>query len=1390
MATRLTIRNPLNNGWLDQCNSEWRFRDGQNRSWVRFYPEQTSIRNSGNNEWNEVDCAFDEVLDDPCAALARFSSTVCATSVDITEAGSGDGRGSGGQLFDILDGYPAGYDLPDAGEVGFGVEIVQGSFENKVISRPGIEFAKETYGSEAINSFYGRGTYANPSYVNTHTFSVGTAIAESIYQLGDTQGFFEILYASYHPDGISIDVYYLGALIASTCGRVTGRGKLEFPFDPNIGAGEDRVMIRVRGEDKTQWMYNLHGPKQQLGLALFEPDNISHLAAVRTTEYIGTPIFPAPTHARVFPFEERVFQGQYWYEYTHTLEFIDNNGDSRLPARAQGPYIVHINYETWENADWIEVYHGGKRVASTLGNVTEDGLLEIVFDAYRFATPVPDIVVKVMASERLIDDSDIMSQEYMMYDANTPGYKENRWPCETPTNGITSAGHYSTEDHFIMNSDVPRGVASVTLEATDTNTVITLAIFDKNGELIDAQQGQGAVQAQWFRLPEDPRYDDLLEVSIRVDAPIDAGWTYEVGCYVPILDIELNDELIPACPEIDDIDISINDTTVVEGSKARFDVKLNYPTTQDISVDFVTADVTASSSGAPASTELNPYWLYANSNLDRSGFIYKDETEDFTLWVENDASRFMSWAQVDGYFYDNDPINYETGPTAEATSSYASLPAYYKAFVNSMQNRIGTLDSSKRILVITHQRIIYSTVTGDPDWRYTWPNDNMLDHLVTSLNNIYGVQIDVQYGNRFVRQSGAEYNGQQRIEEAQQASTPPQNYYSFKNILANYDAIVIDRYNKWGWAQEESDVSNLTDFIQKAFDREQATAFATELARVAFTSSPKFIAVMGGMTKTSSTSADINSFYAMSTMMKDIINGFGLKNIIDIPSHSQRVAVDSPAPVSIQNHIDENGDHASFAGITTTDQFNTQESAQSLVLFEAGDGATGGTAGDGIDYQARSGTVTIPAGASSIPIEINTYSDTISDPNETFTVTISNPTGGNIVRAVGTATIRENVVGVPPSSGDIEIVYGQIPYSYADGYRGFTTINYPDATIGFKINASNIGMNYSSSPAPQEQAEPVYTESAGSIAYLITEASAVGVSSLATDQTTTHRSGLFATFNFDPARTYEYKWNFVGKVNGIPQFNFNNAIRKYIAYEEQYEPTAPVHAGSVSEYGPNNDKVSIQFDQVYSSTLRNGGVTYEVEVFVRDDLGNEQKSIPFTINLVVTATGGSTGGGGGGGCIAMNTPVLMFDGTTKTAETLVVGDEVAGHKMPGMIDESTPGWQDWTTTDHAGERVAARVRSVKHDWYKFYYVINDDIKITTQHEIFVQQDGTWGWRDVSEIRVGDKLLGAHGNLVNVGKVVRIDKPIDVIVLDVESNDTYFAGNNPVLIHNNPDMNKF
>jgi hypothetical protein len=59
----------------------------------------------------------------------------------------------------------------------------------------------------------------------------------------------------------------------------------------------------------------------------------------------------------------------------------------------------------------------------------------------------------------------------------------------------------------------------------------------------------------------------------------------------------------------------------------------------------------------------------------------------------------------------------------------------------------------------------------------------------------------------------------------------------------------------------------------------------------------------------------------------------------------------------------------------------------------------------GSDYTATSGTLTFNAGQTSKVVTVNVMGDTVVEPNETFTVNLSEASGGTIADAQGVGTI-------------------------------------------------------------------------------------------------------------------------------------------------------------------------------------------------------------------------------------------------------------------------------------------------------------------------------------------------------------------------------------------------
>lgn len=95
---------------------------------------------------------------------------------------------------------------------------------------------------------------------------------------------------------------------------------------------------------------------------------------------------------------------------------------------------------------------------------------------------------------------------------------------------------------------------------------------------------------------------------------------------------------------------------------------------------------------------------------------------------------------------------------------------------------------------------------------------------------------------------------------------------------------------------------------------------------------------------------------------------------------------------------------------TTNATFTVTLSAPPASAVKVNYGTQDGSAKAPADYTAQSGTLTIAAGATTGTITVPVVGDTLDEPNETFTVRLSNPINATISDAVGNCTIRDDDV--------------------------------------------------------------------------------------------------------------------------------------------------------------------------------------------------------------------------------------------------------------------------------------------------------------------------------------------------------------------------------------------
>ncbi|MGD9622678.1 MAG: Calx-beta domain-containing protein, partial [Mycolicibacterium sp.] len=106
-----------------------------------------------------------------------------------------------------------------------------------------------------------------------------------------------------------------------------------------------------------------------------------------------------------------------------------------------------------------------------------------------------------------------------------------------------------------------------------------------------------------------------------------------------------------------------------------------------------------------------------------------------------------------------------------------------------------------------------------------------------------------------------------------------------------------------------------------------------------------------------------------------------------------------------------NGSHGHFMFVATLSKTSTETVT---VTYTTSDGSA--TAGS--DYVATNGTITFAPGVTSQTVHVDIIGDAMVEPNETFTVTLSDPTGATLADATAMGTITNDDVADPGPDPD------------------------------------------------------------------------------------------------------------------------------------------------------------------------------------------------------------------------------------------------------------------------------------------------------------------------------------------------------------------------------------
>jgi hypothetical protein len=154
---------------------------------------------------------------------------------------------------------------------------------------------------------------------------------------------------------------------------------------------------------------------------------------------------------------------------------------------------------------------------------------------------------------------------------------------------------------------------------------------------------------------------------------------------------------------------------------------------------------------------------------------------------------------------------------------------------------------------------------------------------------------------------------------------------------------------------------------------------------------------------------------------------------------------------------------------------------------------------------------------------------------------------------------------------------------------------------------------------------------------------------------------------------------------------------------------------------------------------------------------------------------------GGDGCLVYGTKVLMYDGSLKNVEDLVIGDIVKSMSINGLNAGQEFAWQNFSTNNFEYEEGLSIIYDINDNSFNQYYVFNNRLRATYEHPIFIKRGDICMFEPAENVTIGDYMFTSDNEFEIITSIDIIDESVQTININIEENDVYFADG--ILVHN-------
>jgi intein/homing endonuclease len=151
-------------------------------------------------------------------------------------------------------------------------------------------------------------------------------------------------------------------------------------------------------------------------------------------------------------------------------------------------------------------------------------------------------------------------------------------------------------------------------------------------------------------------------------------------------------------------------------------------------------------------------------------------------------------------------------------------------------------------------------------------------------------------------------------------------------------------------------------------------------------------------------------------------------------------------------------------------------------------------------------------------------------------------------------------------------------------------------------------------------------------------------------------------------------------------------------------------------------------------------------------------------------------------CFLKDTKIILNNSEYKNIQDLSENDILKSSNIQDLDNNNVDieYLLNWYTKDFKYESSNTKVKELYKHSTEQYYIINDELKLTPEHLLFVKKNDIHEWYSAKNIKIGYELLNSENKFIKVESIEEVNKQADVYNIKIEGTMNYYADN--YLVH--------